>query len=131
MAVHILLTELVNPIILLYFKTNLIYCIFQITHTAIKSIGRKNHLTISKITNISYVGDTTDCVTIERPEFAVEVIKKEDHDDIDVPDHFSPENSSSDDDECAKNGKKIHEMEKVEISVKMDIEEEFHDIEVS
>ncbi|KAJ8718306.1 hypothetical protein PYW08_002543 [Mythimna loreyi] len=99
----------------------------QLTQPAIKSIPRKNFLTVTNVTNISIDQESaTDCIDIETPQFVVEVIKKEDHDDIDIPDHVSPDNSSSDDDdECAKkDDKKIPEVEKVEISLKMDLEEE-------
>ncbi|XP_022824744.1 zinc finger protein 718-like isoform X1 [Spodoptera litura] len=90
--------------------------------TQIKSIDKQNLLAISKVTQISIEQDTTDCLDIEQPVFATEVIKKEYHDDVDldVPDPCSPYNYSSDDE--SKKSEEQQDLEKDEIQVKIDDE---------
>ncbi|CAH0687944.1 unnamed protein product [Spodoptera exigua] len=93
----------------------------KLTPTLIKTIVKTNLLAISNVSQISIEQDTTDCLDIDQPVFVTEV-KKEYHenDDLDIPDHCSQYDGSSDDE--SKKSEKLQDMEKVEIQVKMDEE---------
>ncbi|PZC75231.1 hypothetical protein B5X24_HaOG206538 [Helicoverpa armigera] len=112
----------------------------KITPPQIKSINRQNLLAVSKVTQIDIlveestttlnidlpytyiVEETTNFLNIDQPNFLVENIKKEDHDDTEVPDEITP-GISSDEEESESMGKKLRDLEKVDICVKMDLQE--------
>uniref|UniRef100_A0A2A4JVX9 Protein krueppel n=1 Tax=Heliothis virescens TaxID=7102 RepID=A0A2A4JVX9_HELVI len=120
----------------------------KITPPQIKSISRTNLLAYSKVTQIDIVAEdstnsltidlpytytveeTTNCLNIDQPDFMVKVIKKEDHDYTEVPDDITP-GISSDEEEFESIGKKkLRDLEKVDICVKMDLDEESDESEL-
>ncbi|XP_047029424.1 zinc finger protein 708-like [Helicoverpa zea] len=112
----------------------------KITPLQIKSINRQNLLAVSKVTQIDIlvekstnslnidlpytyiVEETTNFLNVGQPNFMVENIKKEDHDDTAVSDEITP-CISSDEEESENIGKKFRDLEKVDICVKMDLQE--------